>query len=97
MLLGLRVLPGLTLVGEDAVRLFAIRRGIFCHALHSRARPLGPSTRSPAARLIGFAALARPEFGRGKGNSTGGFYEIPIDDRGSSRASRHSERNFAFR
>jgi hypothetical protein len=31
------------------------------------------------------------------GNSTGGFYEIPTDDRGSSRAGRHSERNFAFR
>jgi hypothetical protein len=34
--------------------------------------------------------------GRGEGNSTGGFYEILMDDRGSHRAGRHSERNFAF-
>src|ERR1700682_809033 len=53
MLLGLRVLPGHTLVDDDTVCLSAHRRGIFCHACDSRACPLAPSTRSPAARLIG--------------------------------------------
>src|SRR3977135_3953476 len=43
-----------------------------------------------------FAASARLEPGREEGNSTGGFYEIPIDDRGGYRTGRHSERNLAF-
>jgi len=32
-----------------------------------------------------------------KGTSTGGLYEIPTDDFGSSRAGRLGERNLAFR
>jgi hypothetical protein len=39
-------------------------------------------------------ALARPDPGEGKGNSTEGFYEIPIDDFGGIRAGRHCDRDF---
>jgi hypothetical protein len=53
VLLGLRILPGHTLAGDNVVCLSAHRRGIFRHSLHSRARPFAPPTRSAAARLIG--------------------------------------------
>ena len=53
MLLRLRILPGRTLAGADAVCLSAHRRGIFRFSLYSRARPFAPSTRSATARLIG--------------------------------------------
>ena len=96
MLRSLRVWPRSVFDPGNAVPPSTIRRRIFCHALNSRARPFGPSTRSSAARLIGLRRWLVRNSGEEKGNSTGGFYEIPIDDRGSSCASRHSERNFAF-
>jgi hypothetical protein len=38
-------------------------------------------------------ALARPDSGEEKGNSTKGFYEIPIDDHGSVGNGRHCDRD----
>ena len=96
MLLGLRILPGRTLAGAYEVCLSAHRRGIFCRSLYLRPRPFAPSTRSAAARLIDLRRWLVRRGRRGEGNSTGGFYEIPTDDRGGSRAGRHSERNIAF-
>ena len=96
MLCDLRVRDRLVPHSGDTVCFLAAWRGILCSSFRSRATPLAPSSRSAAARLSRFAASARPELGRGERNSTGGFYEIPIDDRGSARADRHSERDFAF-
>ena len=47
----LRVLPGHSRESHPA-SLSALRRRIFCHCRHSRARPLAPSTCSSTARLI---------------------------------------------
>lgn len=90
MLRGLHVLPGCALV-RDAIRLSARGRGIVCDFHYFRALPLTPSTCSTAAQLIGCrAGSSRNHGGEGKENSTGGFYEISIDDRGGYRVDRHS-------
>jgi hypothetical protein len=39
-------------------------------------------------------ALARSDSGEEKGNSTKGFYEIPIDDHGGAGNGRHCDRDF---
>src|SRR5207248_8861730 len=51
MLRGLRVWPRSVFHSRDSVLLSAHRRGIFCNSFDERLRPLGPSTRSSAARL----------------------------------------------
>ena len=96
MLCGLHPLRGHHFLRHETFCLPAHRRGIVCCAFDSRARPLAPSTRSSAARLIRLRRWLVRHGGRGEGNSTGGFYEIPIHDRDSHRAGRLSERNFAF-
>jgi hypothetical protein len=96
MLRGLRALRGHPFLDRKTLCLPADRRGIFCCAFDSRATPLAPSTCSSAARLIRLQRWLVRRGGREEGNSTGGFYEIPIDDRGGYRAGRHSERNFAL-
>ena len=53
MLCGLRALRGHPFLDHETLCLSAYRRGIFCYAFYSRARPLAPSTCSAAARLIG--------------------------------------------
>ena len=53
MLCGLRVLRSHPFFDHEAFCLPAHWRGIFCRAFDSRARPLAPSPRSAAARLIG--------------------------------------------
>jgi len=93
----LRVLRGNDLVEHDTICLFADRRRIFCYTFRSRTFALRSSTCSATARLTGHATVARPKMGEEKRNSTGGLYEIPTDDLGSSRAGRLGERNLAFR
>ena len=80
MLRGLRVLPGHSRENHPA-----------CLSAHAARNllPLSPFASTSARIVLLFrrrapdllAALACPATaGRGKGNSTGGFYEIPIDD-----------------
>jgi len=96
VLLGLRILLCRTLAGAYEVCLSADRRGIFCYSLHSRPRPFAPSTRSATARLIGCSVGSSAAADEEKEIQQEEFYEMPTDDRGSSRAGRHSERNIAF-
>ena len=98
MLRGLRVLPRHPLVLGDAFRLSANGRGIFCRVHDPGAYPPASSSGSTAAIHGRLKALARPApAGREhKRNSTGGFYEIPTDDRGGPGAGWHSKRDFAF-
>lgn len=94
MLCGLLDLPGSFPHSDDAVPLPANRRRILCDPVGARTHPLAPATCSAAARLGRFMALARPDSDEEKGNSTKGFYEIPIDDHGSAGNGRHRNRDF---
>jgi len=82
-----------------AVRLFAGRRRNFCRLPFFRAHSLAATSRSAPARLIPFELrrlVPRPRDEGRKGNSTGGFDEISLNDHCSPCAGRHSERHFAF-
>ena len=61
MLCGLRALRGHHSLDHETLCLPAHRRGIFCCAFDSRARPLAPSTRSSAARLISLRRWLVPQ------------------------------------
>ena len=81
--------------GGRPFRLSTDRRRKICRFYFIRDAPLGASSGSAAARLIllprRFVPLCRDE---GKGNSTGGFYEIPIDDSDGGCARGHSIGDF---
>ena len=65
-------------------------------SLREHVRSERPPVPPPRASSVG-RCLARPATaGRGEGNSTGGFYEIPIDAHRGYRAGWHSKRNVAL-
>jgi hypothetical protein len=81
--------------GGRPFRLSAHRRRKICRFYFIRDAPLGASPGSAAARLIhsrvGSFRVWRSE---GKENSTGGFYEIPIDDSDGGCTRGHSIGDF---
>src|ERR1043166_7358905 len=75
----------------------ADRRRVFCRFRGPGTGPTASSPGSTAARPSRLTALAPSAAAGGeKRTSTGGFHEIPDDDRGGPGAGRHSERDFAF-